>query len=120
MANTLLSKTYDGGNNYVTATTDVNIYTVPTSTTSILIGFTISNLTTGIIALSVKILDSDAAQTVHFLKNVVIDSGSTLEIMGGNKIILNASDAIRMQSDTPNSFDVVLSLVEQTWAKLLI
>jgi len=51
---------------------------------------------------------------VYFLKGVVLDTGSTLEIMGGNKIILNSNDSILMKSDTVNSFDVVLSLVEQT------
>ena len=45
---------------------------------------------------------------------MAIDTGSTLEIMGGNKIILNANDAIQMTADTVNSFDVLISMVEQT------
>tara|TARA_B100001093_G_scaffold150514_1_gene143283 strand:- start:12865 stop:13209 length:345 start_codon:yes stop_codon:yes gene_type:complete len=114
MANTLLSKTFNGGTNYSNTANTAVVYTVPTSTTTIVIGFTISNITTSAIATNVKIYDDDASQTIHFLKNVAIDTGSTLEIMGGNKIILNANDAIQMTADTVNSFDVLISMVEQT------
>jgi hypothetical protein len=33
--------------------------------------------------------------------------------MGGNKMILNTSDILKVTSDTANSFDVTLSIVEQ-------
>ncbi|NDB80130.1 hypothetical protein EB155_09730 [archaeon] len=114
MANALLSKTYSGGDNYTTALSDASVYTAPANTTSIIIGFTISNLTTGFISTTVKVYDSDANQTVHFLKDIILDTGSTLEIMGGNKMILNANDSILISSDSSYSFDTVLSLVEQT------
>ena len=39
---------------------------------------------------------------------------STLEIMNGNKMILNANDVISVSADTSNSFDAILSLVEQS------
>ena len=51
---------------------------------------------------------------MYILKDVIIDTGSTLEIMGGNKIILNAGDELRVSADSTYSFDTVLSLVEQT------
>lgn len=114
MANSLILKTYDGGTNYSTANADATIYTVPSSTTTIIIGYTISNITTNNILVTVKITDSDASQTVNFMKNVPIPSGSSLEIMAGNKTILNAGDALKMTSDVANSFDVALSIVEQT------
>lgn len=114
MANVLLSKTYNGGVNYTSALTDATVYTVPANTTSIVIGLTISNITTGFISTSMKVYDDDQNQTVHFIKNVVIDTGSSLEIMGGNKIILNANDSIMINSDTNVSFDAVLSVVEQS------
>lgn len=113
MANTLLLKTYDGGTNYSTANTDASVYTVPSLTTTIIIGFMISNLTTNTIIVGVKITDNDVSQTVNFMKNISIPSGSSLEIMGGNKMILNAADVLKVTSDTANSFDVSLSIVEQ-------
>ena len=116
MANTLLLKTYDGGNDYATANTDASVYTVPSAKTTIVIGFMISNLTTNTIVVGVKITDSDVGQngqTVNFMKNISVPSGSSLEIMGGNKMILNAADELLVTSDTANSFDVTLSIVEQ-------
>lgn len=113
MANTLLLKTYDGGNDYATANTDASVYTVPSAKTTIIIGFMISNLTTNTIVVGVKITDSDAGHTVNFMKNISVPSGSSLEIMGGNKMILNTSDILKVTADTANSFDVTLSIVEQ-------
>ena len=47
------------------------------------------------------------------MKNIAIPSGSSLEIMSGNKLILNTTDLIKVTSDTANSFDITLSIVEQ-------
>lgn len=113
MANTLLLKTYDGGSDYATANTDASVYTVPSAKTTIVIGFMISNLTTNTIVVGVKITDNDAGQTVNFMKNISVPSGSSLEIMGGNKMILNTADDLQVTADTANSFDVTLSIVEQ-------
>jgi len=114
MANTLLSKTYNGGVDYNTPAADATIYTVPASNTTIVIGFTIANLHNELISVSVKVIDSDASQTVHYLKDVVVNSGSSLEIMQGNKMVLNEGDQIQVASTIANSFDAILSLVEQS------
>lgn len=114
MANVLKSVTYSGNTNYANAYTYDTVYTVPTGATSIIIGFAIANIKTDVLTVSTKIFDDDSNQDVHFIKDVVISSGATLEIMGGNKVILNANDVVSISADAPNSFDVVLSLVEQT------
>lgn len=118
MANTLLLKTYKSGTSY-TANTDASIYTVPALKTTIIIGFMISNLTTNTIVVGVKITDADGdtqnstSHTISFMKDISIPSGSSLEIMGGNKMILNTSDVLKVTADTANSFDITLSIVEQ-------
>ncbi len=114
MANKLLSKTYNGDTNYSVALNKANIYTVPENTTAIVLGFSLSNLTDDILTTSVHYIDDDAGQEVHVLKDVAMAAGSTLEIMNGNKMILNANDAISVSADTSNSFDAILSLVEQS------
>ena len=43
-----------------------------------------------------------------------IPSGSAFEYMSGNKIILTAGHSISIQSDTANSCDVVMSIMEIT------
>lgn len=114
MANSLVLKTYDGGTNYATAGSDASVYTVPTSTTTIIIGFMISNISTNNILVGVKITDTSETQTVNVMKNISIPSGSSFEVMAGNKLILNAEDVLIVNSDVANSFDVTLSIVEQT------
>lgn len=114
MANLLKSITYSGNTNYANAYTYDTVYTVPTGATSIIIGLAIANIKTDVLTVSAKLFDDDLNQDVFFIKDVVIASGATLEVMGGNKIILNANDVFSMSADSPNSFDVVMSLVEQS------
>jgi len=114
MANTLLLKTYNGGTNYSTGGANASVYTVPSLTTTIVIGFTISNIIDNDIKIGVYIDDNDASQSVNFAKNLVVPTGTALEIMSGNKLILNASDVLKVTSNTASSFDVSLSIVEQT------
>lgn len=114
MANTLKSITYSGNNSYSVADSDATIYTVPAATTTIVIGFSISNLKTSVVEVTAKMTDASASRTVNLLKDVPIAAGAALEIMGGNKLILEASDVIIIACDTINGFDAVLSIVEQT------
>ena len=48
------------------------------------------------------------------VKNVPIPEGSTIELLSGNKIFLEDTDIIKIQSDTAASFNCVLSFVEQS------
>ena len=111
MANAFKLKTLDGS--AISANTDSTVYTVPSSTTTIVLGLTLSNITTSTIYASVGITNSDG-DNVNFLKSVPIPTGSAIEVMSGNKIVLEASDAITAASDTANSLDVTLSIMEQS------
>ncbi len=114
MANKLLSKTYNGDTNYSVALNKANIYTVPENTTAIVIRLSLTNLTDDMLTTSVHYLHDAAGHEAPALKDVAMAAGSTLEIMNGNKMILNANDAISVSADTSNSFDAILSLVEQS------
>ena len=46
------------------------------------------------------------------MKNVPIPQGSSLEFMQGNKIVLEATDTLTAISDTNNSLDVALTIME--------
>ena len=113
MANLLKNITYNGETNYSVADSDATVYTVPASTTVIVLGFTVSNVANQLVTVSVKIKDDDAAQTVHYLKNVPINLGASLEAFS-TKLVLNEADELLVSSSTANSFDCTISLVEQT------
>ena len=109
MANTFRVITFAAEPN--AAGTPYTIYTTPSSTTTVVIGLTIANLTTSQITVDLKL---DASTNVHLVKILPIPAGSAFEYMSGNKIILQAGHSITAQSDTANSCDVVMSIMEIT------
>ena len=91
----------------------VGIYTVPPSKTSTVIGITLANISGGSINVTVGIartVDDD----VSILKNVPIPQGSTLEVMQGNKIVLEAYDTINASSDINTSLDASVTILEMS------
>jgi len=110
MANTFKLKTETGGS--TGANTDLTIYTVPSSTTTVVIGCTIANITASSITVDAKLENNDG-DNIHIGKDLPIPTGSSLDILAG-KIVMETSDILKVQSDTANSFDVALSIMEQT------
>jgi hypothetical protein len=54
------------------------------------------------------------AQSFTVLNEVPIPSGSSLEVFQGQKMVLNTNDIVTLKSDTANTLDSVLSIMEQT------
>jgi hypothetical protein len=48
------------------------------------------------------------------LNDIPLPQGSAVEVMAGNKIVLETGDIIKVQSNTANSLDTTLSIMEQT------
>ena len=98
----------------------VTIYTTPTSpsTTSVIIGLTISNVKGSSITADAKIITAassgENADDVYVVKSIPLPAGSSVEIMSGNKIILQAGDIVKVKSDTTNGVDAILSIMEIT------
>lgn len=93
--------------------TTVGIYTVPSSTMTTVIGLTLANTYGGNLNVTVGISRTNA-DSVNVIKNVPIPQGSTLEVMQGNKIIMEANDSITVVSDITSSLDASLSILEMT------
>jgi hypothetical protein len=93
--------------------TTVGIYTAPMSTTSTIIGITLANISGSGINVTVGIARS-VSDDVSILKNVPIPQGSTLEVMQGNKIVLQQDDSLTAKSDVTGSLDVAVTLLEMT------
>jgi len=55
-----------------------------------------------------------SSDDIHLMKNVPIPQGSSLEVMGGNKVVLETTDTITAKSDTAGSLDVALTIMEIT------
>ena len=111
MANTFKLKTKDGSS--TAADTAMTIYTVPASTTTVVLGLTLSNLTGAAVYATVTIENNDG-DNINFLKDVPIPTGSAMEVMSGNKVVLETSDVLKVTSDTANSIDTAFSIMEIT------
>ena len=113
MANTFKLK-----NNAVmpsSAGTPDTLYTVPSSTTTVVIGLTLANVHTSQVTTSVTVIDSsNSNETSHVIKDAPIPVGSSLEIMAGNKIILEASDIIKVDCSVADKVSATLSIMEIT------
>ena len=93
--------------------TTVGIYTVPSATTTTVIGITLANVSGSGINVGVGVTRA-TADNVSILKNVPIPQGSSLEFMGGNKLVLEATDTLTVKSDVEGSLDVALTIMEMT------
>lgn len=111
MANSFKLNTFDGSS--TNANAEMTVYTVPSATTAIVLGLTLSNTSASIIYATV-IIENNDGDNINFLKNIPIPTGSAVEVMGGNKIVLNAADILKVQSSVANSLDTALSVMEQS------
>ena len=110
MANTFKLKTKAG------VTTLATVYTVPSSTTAIVLGMMIGNTTSSAITSTVT-LSSDTSDTetnadVELITNAPIHGNSTLELLSGNKFVMQTTDLIRVFGS--GAVDVTLSIMEIT------
>jgi hypothetical protein len=97
-----------------TAATTVGGYTVPSATTAVVVGLSLTNVTSSAIAANVSILDN-ASQTTNLAVNAPISAGSSLVVGGGDqKIVLVTGDQLQVQSSAATSIDVVMSIMEIT------
>jgi len=112
MANSFKVKTFDGSS--TAGSTAMSLYTCPASTETTVIGLTIANISTSQILVDVTFENNDG-DNVYIIKQAPIPVGGTLVPIGGEqKLVLEASDVIKVTSDTANSADSTLSILEIT------
>jgi len=96
-------------------------YTTPGSTTTIEVGMSVSNTSASSITVDVVIVSSTSDnrrtgnnETVHLVKSAPVPSGSSLEIMSGNKLVLETGDKIQALASTTGVADLLISYMEIT------
>ena len=110
MANTFKLKTKAG------VTTLATVYTVPSNTTAVVLGCIIGNTTSNSVNATVTV-SSDTSDTetnadVELLTTTPIPGNSSLEVMSGNKIVLQTTDLFKVFGS--GAVDVCLSIMEIT------
>tara|TARA_Y100000389_G_scaffold199909_1_gene239249 strand:- start:3392 stop:3700 length:309 start_codon:yes stop_codon:yes gene_type:complete len=102
-----MANTFKNATSASVGTSPTTTYTVPGSTTAVMIGCNLANRTASQIEVDVQ------AAGVYIVKGVSIPSGSALSVLDG-KIILETTDTVIVTSDTASSCDVIVSILEQT------
>lgn len=93
-------------------TSPATIYTCPSATQCTVIGLTVANIETSQILISVQLENNDG-DNVYLVKNAPVPVGSAIVPVGGDqKVVLEASDVLKVTSDTASSADVTLSILE--------
>ena len=94
------------------------LYTCAGSTTTVVLGLMLCNVDTSQRLVDVQIVsdtsDTETNQTVFAIKDAPIPAGSTLEVMAGNKVVLQTTDVLKIDCDVAAKIDATLSIMEIT------
>ena len=105
------------------AGTPFTMYTVASSTTTVVLGLVLANIHTTAVTAEVELVSTtsnraganNASNGTSFLvKDVNIPSGSSLELLSGGKVVLEAGDVIRIDCSVADKLSGTLSAMEIT------
>ena len=121
MANTFKTVTFaaepaSAGSPYV-------MYTVAGSTTTVVLGLILTNLHTSAVTVEVELVSDTANRngannvangTSFLVKDVTIPAGSSLELLSGGKVVLETTDALKVDCSVADKVSGTLSIMEIT------
>jgi len=100
--------------NIDTSSGKATLYTCPANTETTIIGLNIANILSVSITVTVELLDGGSTIT-HIVKDAIVPGGSSLVAVGGpQKIVMNATDVLKVYGSQANCCDAVLSVLEIT------
>ena len=110
-----MANTFKNAVSSAIGTSQTSVYTVPSATTSTVIGLTVSNITSSNITVDVVVTDTSASASVHIIKGSTVPVGGAVVPIGGDqKVVLEATDILKVTSSASSSADALVSVLEQT------
>ena len=101
--------------------TPEDLYTCPSSTTTIILGMVLANVHTSQVTVSVKLVSDTSGggrtatnTTTFLLKDAPLPVGSSLEILSGNKVVLETTDKIQIDCSVADKASITMSIMEIT------
>ena len=95
-------------------TSPATIYTCPSATETTIIGLNVANILSVSITVDVQLENNDG-DNVYLVKDAIVPVGSALVAVGGDqKIVMNASDVLKVTASQASAADVTLSILEIT------
>ena len=103
------------------AGTPYTIYTTPASTTTVVIGLILTNIHTSQVTTEVELVSDTSGGgraatngTSFLVKDAPIRVGASLEVLTGGKVILETTDALRVDCSVADKLSGTLSIMEIT------
>ena len=103
------------------AGTPEDLYTTPSSTTTVVVGLLIANIHTAQVTATVKLVSDTsgggraATNTTTFLiKAAPIPVGASMEVPSGGKLVLETTDKIQIDCSVADKVSVTMSIMEIT------
>jgi len=90
-------------------TTEVLLYTTPANDKAILIGCNIANRVNSTVPFDIYI--KKGSNIYYIIKDHRIATGSNVEVMKGNKIVLNSGNTVYVKAYIADSLDITLSIL---------
>ena len=121
MANTFKVVTFAAEPN--SAGTPYVVYTAGSGVTTVVLGLILSNIHTSQVTAEVELVsdtgsrggNNDVTNTTSFLiKDVTIPAGSSLELLSGGKVVLEATDELKIDCSVADKLSGTLSIMEIT------
>jgi hypothetical protein len=96
----------------------VDMYAPGNGVTTVILGLALCNKSANAVTVSVQWQDTDshgtAGEDYGLLETVSIPGRTTLEVLAGQKYILNANDILRIKAGTADKIDATLGIMEIT------
>ena len=121
MANTFKCVTFAA--EPASAGTPYVMYTVASSTTTVILGLVLSNIHSASVTVEVELVSDTANRggtnnvangTAFLAKDVVIPAKSSLEILAGSKIVMETTDVLKIDCSVADKVSGTLSVMEIT------
>ena len=121
MANTFKTVTFAA--EPASAGTPYKMYTVASSTTTVVLGLILTNIHSSAITVEVELVSNtgnrgganNVTNTTSFLvKDVTIPAGSSLELLSGGKVVMETTDYLNIDCSVTDKVSGTLSIMEIT------
>mgnify|MGYP003328055002 CR=1 FL=1 len=121
MANTFKTVTFAA--EPASAGTPYVMYTVASSTTTVIVGLILTNIHTTSVTVEVELVSDTANRngannvangTAFLVKDVTIPAGSSLELLTGGKVVMETTDVLKIDCSVADKVSGTLSVMEIT------
>ena len=121
MANTFKCVTF--ATEPASAGTPYTMYTVASSTTTVIVGLILTNIHTTSVTVEVELVSDTANRngannvangTAFLVKDVTIPAGSSLELLTGGKVVMETTDVLKIDCSVADKVSGTLSVMEIT------